>query len=577
MLFVTFLLTGIVLFLLIYAYSVMQLKKQNIEVSEKPKSDKTITNIRSFFDKFKKKSVSNEPVSEVKESSMTVGGVTAKVKENIINKVESVISSDHPSITKEERIAPTIGDANVNQKGFNDVSLNDPEPVSMINVDHDPGIIAVDKESQSITEEPLNHENFKAKETVNEHFEEQALEQSLNEISPQESINTVIEEKMESDSQLGDETVSLEDLQQDLLSQPELFEQSQPSEIDQYHNTDDQDSQISSKHAVDSKDNKLEENLSDLSARSFANEHAAIDDGLKESNANQQLPDTPPKKEFKADANAIEIVAKIHSDEVVLRDVLLTTYRKFDYLFTRHLGIFGKNSLTNVWQDVEHSSQDDQFNEIAISLQLADKTGAMTRKESNTFSTLSVQMADELNKTLEFSMDLDESVERGRMLDELARKYDALVVCNIIPKRRKGFRSTDIKSCTKDLRMMPASNGVFGRFEKIDGVNTLRYSLALADRQGEFIQATTRDPFQVEEIVVFMNVPLVARPVEAFESMIEDARKLGAWMDGKLVDKNANNMTTKTLEKIIEQIAIIEKEMRLDGLVPGSGVCKKLF
>ena len=174
-------------------------------------------------------------------------------------------------------------------------------------------------------------------------------------------------------------------------------------------------------------------------------------------------------------------------------------------------------------------------------------------------------------------MGIDESVEKGRMLDELARKYDAMVVCNIIPKRRKGFRSTDIKSCTKDLQMVTAKNGVFGRFAKIGNANSLRYSLALANNEGEYISSATRDPFQVDEIVVFMNVPLVVDPSEAFQLMIKDARKLGAWMDGKIVDKNAKNMTSRTLEKIAEQIISIEKEMKLDGLIPGSEICKKLF
>ena len=261
----------------------------------------------------------------------------------------------------------------------------------------------------------------------------------------------------------------------------------------------------------------------------------------------------------------------------LVRDDALVIFRKYDYLFTRHIGIYGKNTLTELWEDVEQAGQEDSFSEVALSLQLADKTGAMTRKESNTFSTLAIELSDHADKKLEFSMDIDDSVEKGRMLDELARKYDAMVVCNIIPKRRKGFRSTDIKSCTKDLEMMPSRNGVFGRYAKVSEASTLRYSLALANSDGEYIPSSTRDPFQVDEIVVFMNVPLVVNPVDAFQTMINDARKLGAWMDGKIVDKNARNMTSRTLDKIADQILMIEKEMSRDGLIPGSEICKKLF
>ena len=124
---------------------------------------------------------------------------------------------------------------------------------------------------------------------------------------------------------------------------------------------------------------------------------------------------------------------------------------------------------------------------------------------------------------------------------------------------------------------MLSNNGVFGRYARVTEVSSLRYSLALANSDGEYIPLSTRDPFQVDEIVVFMNVPLVVNPVDAFQTMINDARKLGAWMDGKIVDKNARNMTSRTLDKIADQISMIEKEMNRDGLVPGSEVCKKLF
>lgn len=291
---------------------------------------------------------------------------------------------------------------------------------------------------------------------------------------------------------------------------------------------------------------------------------------------NAQKPKSRADK-FKSGADSLEIVAKISGEEFVARDKCLSVYRKYDYLFTRKLGIFGKNSLTQVWESVELADKEAEFDDIAVSLQLADKTGAMTRKESNTFSTLAIEMADNLDKAIVFSMDIDDSVERGRVLDTLARKYDAKVVSNIIPKRRKGFRSTDLQSCTRDLQMVQSSNGVFNRFAKLDGVNTLRYSLAIAGSDGKYVPLSGGDSFEIQDIVVFLNVPLVEKPVEAFDLMIADARRLAAWLDGKVVDKNSRNMTARTLDMLSGQISSLEKEMVLDGLTPGDATCKKLF
>jgi len=604
MLFVTFLLCGILLFLLIYVYSVFQLKKENKDTfptvssavespSTESVADETQQPKGSFFKRLFRKSVAEDIAPASNETSMSVGGVTAKVSAKLADKLESVKRSkageneDNNNTTPSEeelieaqRVAPTLSVPKTNQKSdvqsadavqtVNDQLLNEfesrqapdiSEPAlnEVANFDQEVSKVLEDQMSSPVVTPTAPSSSATSTESslesdmpIPEAEDAKLLNESIHSSNDADkgaditsSDGTPVERQQD---QLQDQqTTAFGDAgaQQDLLSQPELFE-------DQGAN-----------------------NGGDFSAPSSNDQN--ISSVNKESSAVNTIPKRTSDKSFKADPKDIEIVAKIYGDESVTRDKVLGIYRKYDYLFTRRLSIFGKNSLTHFWEDIEQVAQENQFNEIALSLQLADKTGAMTRKESNTFSTMAVQMSDELNKQLLMSMDLDASVEKGRMLDEMARKYDAMVVCNIIPKRRKGFRSTDIKTCAKSLNMMPASNGVYGRFERVDGYNSLRYSLALADRNGDFIASETRDPYQVEEIVVFLNVPLVAKPVEAFELMIDDARKLGAWMEGKLVDKNANNMTTKTLEKIIDQIVQIENSMRSDDLIPGSEVCKKLF
>ena len=538
MLFVTFLLSGIVLFLAIYGYSVFQLRRENQSVEIESLTPRAKEKA-SFWSKFKKKQTDKDFLSEVNEdSSVAVGGVTAKVSS------PQVESNGVTATAKVERVAPTldepflsVADHVASEKGV--------EPSMPYVAAADSGVervqqyddaVPLDQLAEELSSESVSHNSVNFSE-VDKVLNEQGMDSSPVDVSvliQQEAKGDFLSANVSSDNPKHQEGLQLVN--------------------------GSKERSVGVVAAGPNESNKENDHI----------EKSLV--GLQEKQYIEK-----PQKEFKAGINAIEIVAKISSSESVSRDKALVVYRKYDYLFTRHIGIYGKNTLTQIWGDIEHSSEEDHFDEIAVSLQLADKTGAMTRKESNTFSTLAIEMADDLNKKMVFSMDLDESVEKGRMLDELARKYDALVVCNIIPKRRKGFRSTDIKSCTKDLQMLPAKNGVFGRFDQVNGMAALRYSLALADSDGEYVPAATRDPFQVDEIVVFLNVPLVKKPVEAFDSMIQDARKLSAWMDGKIVDKHARNMTSRTLDKISEQILTIEKEMALDGLVPGSELCKKLF
>lgn len=598
MLFVTFLLSGIILFLLIYAYSITQLKKQNEESDSSVKPTKLINEKRSIFDRFKRKSSIKNQDDSMESSSMNVGGVTAKVSKVIKDSVTPSVDKDiDKTPLKQERIAPKLTSAesvstqheivkkidaekeqnllDSDDKVENDLTIsvkkiepNKPSPdlIASEQSDH----IQSDNSFGEGGNDSVSTEAVPIEQLAEEYIAQQS---EANDINPNE-VEKVLANQVSEDAQIQkndqlqpdavDDVIGA-DAQQDLLNQfgaeSEPVAEQQGNFVQKESVQDHNAQEASVQEGSDQKNNAKPTGSGTKDVEVEKNTHS-----------NESV-----KREFKAEANAVEIVAKIFDETPVLRDKALVIYRQYDYLFTRYIGIYGRNSLTHVWEDIEQAGQEDQFNDIAISLQLADKTGAMTRKESNTFSTLAVEMSDKLNKKMTFSMDIDESVEKGRMLDELARKYDAMVVCNIIPKRRKGFRSTDIKSCTKDLQMVTAKNGVFGRFAKIGNANSLRYSLALANNEGEYIASTTRDPFQVDEIVVFMNVPLVVAPSEAFQLMIKDARKLGAWMDGKIVDKNAKNMTSRTLEKIAEQIISIEKEMKLDGLIPGSEICKKLF
>lgn len=313
------------------------------------------------------------------------------------------------------------------------------------------------------------------------------------------------------------------------------------------------------------------------------NDNIADSDVAATTNKDQSTTDdSAAKKEHTSQlatnhANAMEIVANISGQGSVGRDSVLATYRNYDYLFTRKVGIYGKNILTKIWENLELADPANEFSDVAVALQLADKTGAMTRKESNTFSTMAMDLADKMKRRVVFSMDIDQAVERGRELDDLARKFDAMVVCNIIPKRRQGFRSTDIKSCTRDLNMVQSQNGVFGRFEQVNDKAVLRYSLAVAGEDGKYVSVNASHSFYVSDIVLFIKVPLVEKPELAFDLMIQDARRLSAWLDGKVVDKNGRNMSNRTLQTLAEQIGAIETEMASQGLHAGSELCKKLF
>ena len=282
-------------------------------------------------------------------------------------------------------------------------------------------------------------------------------------------------------------------------------------------------------------------------------------------------------KKVSWDDRECELVAKILGENAVSRDEILAIFRKYDFLLARKLHIFGFNTLTQMWSDVEREDVSAVFTDLGVSVQLADKSGALTRKELNTVSQLVLEYAESFNRQFSFSMDLDEAIEIGRELDELGRRHSSMVVLNIVPKRKDGFRSSDIDSCTRDLNMSQSEEGVFTRYRRTNNRSSSLYYVAVADEAGQFRPVKKQSPFRIHDIVVYLNVPTVENPTDAFSNMVDEARKLATWLDGKLVDKHRRNMTTKGVNLLKGQVAEIEQNMRNEGIAPGGVLSHKLF
>lgn len=286
----------------------------------------------------------------------------------------------------------------------------------------------------------------------------------------------------------------------------------------------------------------------------------------------------PSKQHSLIDKKISELVAKIPGITPVSRDEVLTIFRKYDYLLARKIQVFGVNSLTGAWSDLELESEATTYTDLGVSVQLADTTGALTRKELNAMSQMILELSDTFDRKFNFSMDLDEAIEHGRELDRIARAHCAMVVLNIVPKRRQGFRSSDFESCSRDLTMTQAANGVFTRYRrKGSGDSIAQYHIAVADEKGKFRSVNKQQPFYITDIVVYLNVPRTKEPLEVFDNMLEESRRLATWLDGKLVDKQRRNLTTKMVRQFRDQIGEMQRAMQADGLTPGDSISQKLF
>lgn len=281
----------------------------------------------------------------------------------------------------------------------------------------------------------------------------------------------------------------------------------------------------------------------------------------------------------RVDANSsiiTELVARVKNSAPIEQQELLALFRLHDFKFHRKVHIYGLNQLTDLWRDIEYELPSARFVELGVAIQLADRDGAMSKKELHDFQQMALDFSDKFDSPFEFSMDIDEALAQAQILDQIGRRYDSMAVLNVVPRAKVGFRMADLESCARDLMMSTDKNGIFVKTKGQKQNLSVLYRLACTDGSGHFgISTGAMTP--VHDLVIYMNVPAIAQPDKVFQDMVKDANNLATWLDGKVVDRNGRIMTQRLYSVLMQQISDIVYSMQQDGLTPGDMVSKKLF
>ncbi len=281
---------------------------------------------------------------------------------------------------------------------------------------------------------------------------------------------------------------------------------------------------------------------------------------------------------FDVDTSTIvtSLVAKIKNPLPIEQQELLTLFRLHDFKFNRSINIYGLNQLTEKWRDIEFDLPSARFVELGVSIQLADRDGAMSEKELHDFQQMVLEFTTKFDAPFEFSMPIDDAFEQGQALDVIGRRYDSMAVLNIVSKTQNGFRAADLGSCARDLLMSSDKKGIYLKtIGQKDNISVL-YRLANTDGAGNLVSIESNKAVS-HDLVMYMNVPATKDPQKVFEEMVKDANSLAAWLEGKVVDRNRHAMTDHSYAVLMQQITDISTNMKKDGLSPGDAVSKILF
>ncbi len=226
---------------------------------------------------------------------------------------------------------------------------------------------------------------------------------------------------------------------------------------------------------------------------------------------------------------------------------------------------------SGVWHALTKDQERTQFYRMACSLQLADRSGAVSRETLRKFQLKIETVAENIGAELEWRV-TGEPLSYAAELDQFCIDVDVMVGFHIVHGSNGPFAATKLRGIAEAGGMKLHEDGTF-HSQSENGETS--FTLVNHD-QRPFTPELLRTAF-IRGISFQMDVPRVRNCPEAFNQMVLLARKMESSLGGMLIDDNQQPLNTESMDKIREQLRIIYAKMVARSIIPGSPSALRLF
>jgi hypothetical protein len=237
----------------------------------------------------------------------------------------------------------------------------------------------------------------------------------------------------------------------------------------------------------------------------------------------------------------------------------------------KRLRWFGRTAPEAAWHILASDTRG-EFVEIAACMLLADRNGAASRAQLDTF----VRVMGELAPLLPAAMsvpDVGAETDRADTLDRLCADVDVQIGLTLLKGEAAGIPGTKLRGVAEAAGFRLTAGG---RFEWIqEETGAIHYTLQ--NLRNEPFTADTLRLSATNGVVFLLDVPRVADPPRAFDHMKLAAKRMAHTLGAELVDDNRRPLDDAALAAIRKQVDAAAMALREVGIEPGSPRALALF
>lgn len=229
----------------------------------------------------------------------------------------------------------------------------------------------------------------------------------------------------------------------------------------------------------------------------------------------------------------------------------------------------GYSEQGNEWEEIQ-PWRETFYREIQVTLQLADRNGAVQEDELNRLCEVLTATAQQHGLKI-FCDDIAEALQRAQSVDHFCVDVDVLIGLNVVAQ---GEGAMKLPKILKEVEATGMVLGVDGAYRLLDSRGESLYSLCNHD--AEPFSPSSPQP-ETQAVTLQFDVPRVPDGLKVFDSMVSFGRKLANEVGGLLVDDNMRPLTDSGIDKIRQQLAGIYQRMEARGVPSGSRRALRLF
>jgi len=282
-----------------------------------------------------------------------------------------------------------------------------------------------------------------------------------------------------------------------------------------------------------------------------------------------QMVDQGPQK-------AIEYVALIRGAEPITRDQALGVYRQHEYTMEKPNKIYGFNITNGLWRNLEQEEQSSEYRDICLTIQLADYDGPVSDSELHRFSQMSLEVAEELDRPVVFSMDFDEGIAQAQDLNRFRKEMDSILIVSIIARSEHGLTMEAIHREAEKLGLRYSEEKIYERIRmNADHQADVLFSMANMFKPGELVKDDS--DMHTSGLTLFMRLVSVTSPVDVYTDMIKTATSLAKRLNAILVDQETRPVNESMTISQTKAIMKIAGTMDARDIPAGSELARRLF